>query len=134
MNHLLLAYDGSEPSRRAAAQAAELARCLGAQVTVLVVGELVPSGYDAVVPVSPAEEFERLAEEGAALVREAGAPAEPRVEWGDPVELIPRTADELGAEPIVLGHRGRGGLSSLLLGSVAKQVMDHARRSVLVVR
>ena len=43
-------------------------------------------------------------------------------------------AEDAGFSLIVLGHRGAGGLESLLLGSVAKRVIDRAHCSVLIVR
>ena len=38
------------------------------------------------------------------------------------------------ADLLVVGHRGRGHLADLLLGSVAEYVLRHARTSVVVVR
>jgi nucleotide-binding universal stress UspA family protein len=69
-----------------------------------------------------------------ALVKQAGAEAEGRLLWGKPADQIVELAEADGYEAIVMGHRGRGGLESLLLGSVAKDVIDQARCSVLVVR
>ncbi len=134
MKRILLAYDGSEPAKHAAIRAADLARHLDATVTVLVVGELMESGYGTVLPVVEAEVYDGVAEEGAQAVRDAGAPAEAQVAWGRPADKIVETAGEQGAEMVVIGHRGLGGLKSLLLGSVAKHVIDHAPCSVLVVR
>ena len=39
-----------------------------------------------------------------------------------------------GADVLVVGHRGRGGFSGLMLGSVAEQCVRHAACPVLVVR
>ena len=43
-------------------------------------------------------------------------------------------AASTGADLLVVGHRGRGHLEDLLLGSVAEYVLRHARTSVVVVR
>lgn len=43
-------------------------------------------------------------------------------------------AASAGADLLVVGHRGRGALRDLLLGSVAEYVLRHARTSVVVVR
>lgn len=45
-------------------------------------------------------------------------------------ETVIRVADEIGASLIILGSRS---LRSLLLGSVADQVVHQARQSVLII-
>ena len=134
MQRLLLAYDGSAPSKQATARAGSFARQLGARVTVLIVGGLVESGYGTVVPVVDAEEYERVLAEGVDDLRRMGVEAQGRLVWGGAGEKIVEAAREEAADLIVMGHRGHGGLKSLLLGSVAKHVIDHAACSVLVVR
>ncbi|MBB5157523.1 universal stress protein [Saccharopolyspora phatthalungensis] len=51
---------------------------------------------------------------------------------GHPVAELAAAADE--ARLLVVGHRGRGGFTGLLLGSVAAGVLHHARSPVAVVR
>ncbi|WP_008313992.1 universal stress protein [Leptolyngbya sp. PCC 6406] len=52
---------------------------------------------------------------------------------GDPGRVICDVAKSWGADLILVGHRGRSGLSEFLLGSVSNYVMHHAPCSVLVV-
>ncbi|MBI3911505.1 MAG: universal stress protein [Armatimonadetes bacterium] len=134
MRKILLAYDGSEPARHAADRAAELARALGSQVEVLVVGELLGSDFGAVQPREHPEVYEARAREAEERLLAAGIDPTARVEYGDPADVIVQQAAEQGADLLVVGHRGRGGLAQLLLGSVAKRVIDEASCSVLVVR
>lgn len=68
-----------------------------------------------------------------ALVQ-CGAQGETRVVDGVPAAAIVRTADELGAELVVVGTRGRTGLVRIALGSTADRVVRNAACSVLAVR
>src|SRR5687768_4418192 len=49
-------------------------------------------------------------------------------------EAIVHLAEEIGADMIVIGSRGFGGLNRALLGNVADSVVRHAHCPVLVVR
>jgi nucleotide-binding universal stress UspA family protein len=53
---------------------------------------------------------------------------------GNPATEIVEYADLLGADLIVMGSRGRGAVTSALLGSVSRGVLTRAKRPVLVVR
>jgi nucleotide-binding universal stress UspA family protein len=144
---VLIAYDGSSQAKGAIAEAA---RVLGAgrKAIVLIVHEPIDSfvfagmgGGTTLDPatVSAMQESARneatvVAEEGAALAREAGFEAEARVEAAPtPWQEIVAVAEELDASVIAIGSRGRTGLSKVLLGSVASAVAQHSRRSVLIV-
>lgn len=77
----------------------------------------------------------RAALEGGALATEAGFAAEALVRAvprGAAKEIC-RVADERDAIAIVVGARGMSPLASFLLGSVSREVMEHAGRPVLVV-
>lgn len=56
------------------------------------------------------------------------------VEVGRPSTVICEQAREMDADVIVVGSRGRGPIATALLGSVSAEVVDHARRPVLVAR
>lgn len=53
---------------------------------------------------------------------------------GDPGRTICAAARTWGADLIIMGRRGRSGVSELLLGSVSNYVMHHAPCSVLTVQ
>jgi universal stress protein A len=61
-------------------------------------------------------------------------PIEPRVRFGAAAERLIAEAKELDAHLIAVGTHGRQGLSHLLVGSVADEVMRQAPCSVLVAR
>ncbi|MEN8447160.1 MAG: universal stress protein [Cyanobacteria bacterium J06555_13] len=64
---------------------------------------------------------------------EAGVPTEFYQDVGSPGSSICEMATRWEAELILVGSRGRKGLSELFLGSVSNYVMHHAPCSVMVV-
>lgn len=72
-------------------------------------------------------------ERGVRLAIEAGFHATGRLVRGRPSHAIRAAAEELGADPIVVGARGAGRIESALLGSVSGSLVAHAKRPVLVV-
>ena len=63
-----------------------------------------------------------------------GVEVRSRVDSGDPVAEILRIAEEDGYDLIVMGTHGRSGLSHLVRGSVAEQVIRRAPCPVLTIR
>jgi nucleotide-binding universal stress UspA family protein len=59
--------------------------------------------------------------------------AEGRVEFGEPAQRLAAAADELDANLIVVGCRGRGPAGAALLGSVSQDLAAAQTRPVLVV-
>jgi nucleotide-binding universal stress UspA family protein len=68
-----------------------------------------------------------------ALAEEAGVECEELIVFGRPEQSILAVAEEVGADPIVLGAEGMSGLEHVLIGSVSEEVLRHANRTVLVV-
>lgn len=81
-----------------------------------------------------ATEHTRIAEESARRLGESGLRASAVAVEGDPAAMLIGVADEHQADLMVLGTHGRTGVSRALLGSVARNVMQHASSSVMVVR
>jgi nucleotide-binding universal stress UspA family protein len=136
--HILVGVDGSDASAQAATMAGRLAADLDAKVTAVYVRQLPttvpPFGTDIYLD-SYWEEAERLAGERAAEALDPlGASWRFEVRTGDPAVQLELSADEHGADLIVVGARGHSVAHRLLLGSVSARLVHHARLPVLVVR
>lgn len=146
LNRILLASDGSENSREAAAFLASLPLPEAAVTRVVYV--LKP--YDPFPGILPTDraEFEAEAEEvrerqrqvgehivsvAASALKESGKLTETEVRLGSPTEEILEAAKETGADLIVAGARGESMLHALLVGSVAEKLLKQHKGSVLVV-
>jgi nucleotide-binding universal stress UspA family protein len=143
--HILLATDGSEASAHAASIAVGLARTHGAKLTALYVadpypyigvGEVNPMGYQA-----DAAAAQQLASQAHAqvdaLCKQGGAAVELQARLVEDVTAssgIVQTAENEGADLIVLGSHGRTGIARLMLGSVATKVVAESHVPVLVAR
>ena len=78
-------------------------------------------------------EHTRIAEETTARLRALGLQAEAAVREGDAAAEIIAAAAEVHAGLVVIGSRGRTGIASAVLGSVARNVLHGSAASVLVV-
>jgi nucleotide-binding universal stress UspA family protein len=86
------------------------------------------------------EEWHAFEAEGIAVLRshcqqatQMGLKADYEQISGNPGKTICKVAQEWQAELIVIGHRGRSGLSEILLGSVSNHVLHHSSCSVLTI-
>jgi nucleotide-binding universal stress UspA family protein len=79
-------------------------------------------------------ETSRIAEETAARLRVAGRRAQATTRTGRAAAEIMALAEETGADLIVMGSRGRTGIARIVLGSVARKVLNSSNASVLIVR
>ncbi len=73
-------------------------------------------------------------EEQAARLRKKGVETVCDVAMGDPVQEIVERARAAGVDAIAMASHGRTGLSQLLSGSVAAQVIERAGIPVIIVR
>ena len=139
---ILVAVDFEEASRRVLLTAQTIARGLGAPIALVHVYRLPLYTYPAleVVPVPPPIAFapELAAAAGKALSTFADtygiSPDLTFIREGDPADEILAAAAEIDARLIAMGTHGRRGLSHVLLGSVAEQVVRRSRAPVLTVR
>jgi nucleotide-binding universal stress UspA family protein len=139
---ILVPVDFSEDSRRALDEAIGLAKVFGAGIHLLHCYPLDLSGaaraYGVTTPESYVEKLHDAAVEllssWRSKVRAEKIDAEQTVSAHPPVSAIAALADEIGADLIVMGTRGRSGMKHLLLGSVAERTIRTARCPVLTVK
>ncbi|MGB3201268.1 MAG: universal stress protein [Nodosilinea sp.] len=154
---ILVALDNSPTSDALATQALELAQATGSEL--LLVHSLssqddqsplpMPAKLDSIYWAPGTEldvdawrqEWARYATESlerlrhhAAIANTAGVPTEFRQLAGNPATTLCKAAQAWGADLIVVGNRGRRGLSELVLGSVSNHVMHRAPCAVLVMK
>ena len=140
MNRILIATDGSPSAQQAVDFGLELAAEEAATVTfvhVVPAIDVVPSagfGFTGAVPHELRETDTELLEQARARAEEAGVTAHTRLLRVEPADEIVAYADTVDADVIVVGSRGHGAVTSVLLGSVSRAILREARRPVLVVR
>ena len=134
---IVVPTDGSEGMGRVLEHAADLARAHDAVLDFVYV---VNTAAFANLPMETSWEGvrESLRGEGEAALDGAEAavedvPTERHVLEGSPAREIVAYADRSGADLVVMGTHGRGGINRLLIGSVAERVVRTAPVPVLTV-
>ena len=145
---VLVAYDGSDPSKRALDHAAKMAAMFEGELVILTVVPKVS------VPIYSNAELgaqamdiaslqERMRENYSQSLKKADEEirglyphlkVETILKEGRPSSIIVSEADKLGVSLIVMGSRGLGGISGWILGSTSRQVVDQCTKAILIVK
>jgi nucleotide-binding universal stress UspA family protein len=141
---ILLATDGSEEAALALETAGELSKSTGSELHVVyvlptpaqLIGHHLLSGEARESAIAGAERDAEtfLKEQAEKVASNGGKLAETHLRMGDPDKEILRTAEAIGAGLIVIGSRGLGAITRMLVGSVSDSVVRHAHCPVFVVR
>jgi nucleotide-binding universal stress UspA family protein len=146
---IVVAYDGSEFAKRALRVAESLAKQYDSSLIIVQViadeGYLLASssigpGVQTINPLEVVEATKAAAEKELLKIvrsmkrRNIDARAVVRDGVLSVVNELAEFASTEGAELLVVGTRGLGGLKKLLMGSVSEGLVTHANCSVLVVR
>ena len=137
IKRMLVAYDGSAPAEAAFALGLAFARTFEATLDVLAVARPPDIGDDVETGAAIEGARRQLRQALRKLetrAKESGAAVTFHVQVGHPAECILAFAEHHGIDHIVIGHRGTSVLRRWLVGSVSRQVIDHAPCSVTVVR
>jgi nucleotide-binding universal stress UspA family protein len=138
---LLIPLDGSELAAEALQTAELLTDAFGAKVTLLrvvqpLVYPLYGEGYAYVPYDEDAEiaEAQRYLDAEAVRLADLGLRVDTAVKVGDPSRVIGEVARGQDVDAIVMATHGSGGLSRLILGSVATGTLRHTTAPLLLVR
>jgi nucleotide-binding universal stress UspA family protein len=153
---ILVALDGSSLGEHVFEKALSLAKKMDAAMLLLHVLTPMEEGYpmpavypgpDSVYPGNDEailifaqqwKDFEKRGLEMLQKLNDQALAAELMSEFtqntGDPGHVICKVASSWGADLIVVGRRGRSGLSELILGSASNYVLHHAPCSVLALQ
>ncbi len=134
---ILVGYDGSSQSEKAADLGLALAQALDAQVLVFAVAR--PPEPATSVEVQAVlddakehyeEGFKRLLE----AAREQGVHIETEIAVGHPAEQIIHKAETAKADLVILGRRGTSMFEKWILGSISERVLRYAHCPVMVTK
>jgi nucleotide-binding universal stress UspA family protein len=145
---VLVAYDGSDPSKRALDHAAKMAAMFEGELVILtVVPKVSVPVYSNAELGAQAMDIASLQERMHENYNQSMKKAEEEIKGlyphlhietvlkeGRPSSTIVPEAERLGVSLIVMGSRGLGGISGWILGSTSRQVVDQCTKAILIVK
>ena len=143
--HLLVTLDGSPRSETVITHATALARSMSAELTLVRIVDAVGSDWsergalgknNSNTPGSSIffDQAQAYLERIAALVRTDGVVVHTIVKQGAPAKQIVAAAKEVDADAIAMATHSRRGVSRLMFGSVAEEVLHDTQLPVLLIR
>jgi nucleotide-binding universal stress UspA family protein len=124
---ILLGYDGSEDSEKAASLAADVATKYGATIVIC-------HAFGTMPMTTKPGEVRRMINPIVERLTKLGISTQVSMPDELPAQGILSSAEEHDVDLIVIGGRGRGTFANLLIGSTAERVLRFAKVPVLVVR
>jgi nucleotide-binding universal stress UspA family protein len=133
---ILVPLDGSSLAEAILPQVQELARTLGAELFLVraAAAHVFPGVDPTEQEVDVVQKAEAYVAEVAGRLRDAGIPIHTAVRYGEAAEEILGHIGENAVDLVAMSTHGRSGLTRLVLGSVAEQVVRHATVPVLLMR
>ena len=139
---IVVAYDGSPNSKKALQFGGEIAKELGADLTLVSVIDDDFSIFGGEFDVREFQQMQQAREDfgkkaladGKAQADELGLKVTTALLIGNPAEELIQYGQRENVYLIVVGSRGLGGFKSLVLGSVTQNILSHSSIPVLVAR
>jgi len=143
--HILITLDGSSRSEAVLPHASGVARSMGAELTLLRIVDAVNSDWsergalgkatlDTTARSLFAEHAQTYLDGVAAQLRASGLTVRTLVKQGAAARQIVEAAKEVGADAIAMATHSRRGVTRLMFGSVAEEVLHITSLPTLLVR
>ncbi len=137
---ILVAFDGSPQSQRAFEEAMSLSQiCRGAVSEIIVLSVVQPPEpidiveMDAVLD-SATQHYEEMFKDLRERALQSGVTLRTDIVIGHPAEQIVRYARQIGCDIILIGSRGRSGITEFMMGSVSRRVASYAPCKVMILK
>lgn len=137
---ILVAYDGSENSKRALNVAIDIAKRYGSKLDIVEVIDTAALLSLGLAPIpenilqTVQEKVKADIDEAERKAKEAGVDAKGVIIEGEPAASIVEYATKNNVDLIVTGSRGLSTIKRLFLGSVSTKILNESRVPVLVVK
>ena len=150
--HILVAFDGSEPSKHALDEGVVLANALGTKITILsvvprVMMPVFPDEGFGAAPITAAQDLTDYQDKMKAIYSKSLEEAKMDIEKafsnlelntilmeGRPSSTIVEAAEEQDVDLIVIGSRGIGGITGWILGGTSRKVVESCTKPILVIK
>jgi nucleotide-binding universal stress UspA family protein len=129
MSKFLVPVDGSWASNKALNMAVDLAKELGAKITLLHVQE---GGISRVKPELAKQLGDAILAQASSMIKDVEF--DKRNESGSPGTVITDIAEKENSDLIVMGDKGHSSVRRFLLGSVSNHVLHYSDRAILIVK
>ena len=143
MRNILLAYDGSDSAKRALQHLIHIANDASGSLQVHVLNvQQEPVLYGDYLTTSMADETnkgfldksKRILSTAVTALQMAGMPHQAHATLGNVAEQVNAAVQRFGCDTVVMGTRGLGNFTGMLLGSVANRVVHEVSVPVLLVK
>lgn len=141
MKKILVPVDGSENSKKALIEAKRIGEFYNSEITILnVVKDIIAHPYLANQDYGM-KTNEGLMELGEELLKESlkifegfSGVVETKLRYGDAGRGIVEEVEEGDYNLVIMGSRGLGAFSRVMLGSVSNKVLNHVNTNVLIIK
>ena len=139
IRRIVIGVDGSSHAEAALKWAIRMAKGMGSQVTAVYAIHVpvyfpepytFPAQFDETWRSELEQDFD---EKWCRPLKQSGIKYRTVVENGRPAAVIARVAEAENADVVIVGRRGRGGVTELLLGSVSHELVLTSKKPVLVI-